>query len=91
MREAIQTMPFLSYSNFSRREAEAVAAAWENAFIEDDQKTHFRVAVRYSDGMLMDRAWNFETGGGEKINRYLEQNGIPAKQEADKTERNAQK
>ncbi|MEQ5056072.1 DUF905 family protein [Klebsiella michiganensis] len=48
MREAIRAMPFLSCSDFSRREAEAVAAAWENAFIEDDQKTHFRVAVRRS-------------------------------------------
>ncbi|HAV8936358.1 TPA: DUF905 family protein [Escherichia coli] len=84
-------MPFLSCRDFSRREAEAVAAAWENAFIEDDQKTHFRVAVRYSDGMLMDRAWNFETGGGEKINRYLEQKGIPAKQEADEAEHKPQK
>ena len=91
MCEAIRAMPFLSCSDFSRREAEAVAAAWENAFIEDDQKTHFRVAVRYSDGMLMDRAWNFETGGGEKINRYLEQKGIPAKQEADEAEHKPQK
>lgn len=74
-------MPWLSDSHFTRSEAEAVQAAWENAFIEDDQKTHFRVAVRYPDGMLMDRAWNFEAGGGEKINRYLEQNGIPATQE----------
>ncbi|QXD01160.1 hypothetical protein MKleb_5659 (plasmid) [Klebsiella sp. PL-2018] len=91
MRDPVRPMPFLSDSNFSRREAEAVAAAWENAFIEDDQTTHFRVAVRYPDGMLMDRAWNFEAGGGEKINRYLEQKGIPAKQEENDTERKTQR
>lgn len=62
---------------FTRRQAVAVVAAYHNVTIEDDQGTHFRLVIRDSKGTLIWRAWNFEAGAGEWLNRYLLSHGIP--------------
>lgn len=60
---------------FTRDEALAVAAKYSNVKIEDDQRTHFRLAIRDRDGSLIERVWNFEGDGGARLNRYLETHG----------------
>ena len=62
---------------FTREQAEAVATAYRNIAIEDDQGTHFRLVIRDSERHLIWRAWNFEASAGEWLNRYLLSHGIP--------------
>ncbi|EHC0798080.1 DUF905 domain-containing protein [Salmonella enterica] len=69
--------PLLSEGPFTRRQAEAIVAAYQNVTIEDDQSTHFRLVLRDCEGQLLWRAWNFETNAGEWLNRYLLSHGIP--------------
>ncbi|ECZ0013251.1 DUF905 domain-containing protein [Salmonella enterica subsp. enterica] len=69
--------PLLSEGSFTRRQAEAVVAAYRNVAIEDDQGTHFRLVIRGHEGQLIWRAWNFETNAGEWLNRCLLSHGIP--------------
>ncbi|EAA6041692.1 DUF905 family protein [Salmonella enterica] len=66
----------LSKGPFTRRQGEAVVAAYRNVVIEDDQGTHFRLVIRDHEGQLIWRAWNFETNAGEWLNRYLLSHGI---------------
>lgn len=67
----------LSEGPFTRRQAEAIVAAYQNVTIEDDQSTHFQLVLRDCEGQLLWRAWNFETNAGEWLNRYLLSHGIP--------------
>ncbi|MHA0885942.1 DUF905 family protein [Klebsiella grimontii] len=67
----------LTPGTFTCRQAEAVVALYRNIAIDDDQSTHFRLAIRGCDSQLIWRAWNFEANTGEWINRYLLSHGIP--------------
>ncbi|WP_373224899.1 DUF905 family protein [Enterobacter cloacae complex sp. ESBL7] len=69
--------PLLPEGPFSRRQAETIVAAYQNAAIEDDQCTHFRLVIRDSDNQLIWRAWNFEDNAGYWLNRYLLSHGLP--------------
>lgn len=60
---------------FTRKRAEAVADAYANIAIEDDQDTHFRLLVRV-DGQMVWRAWNFEPEAGAGLNRYITRCGV---------------
>jgi hypothetical protein len=68
--------PFLSGS-FTREQAAPVTAAYANIAIEDDQETHFRLVIRNTEGMMIWRAWNFESDAGYWLNKFIESDGIP--------------
>lgn len=63
---------------FTRQQAQAVAAQCSNVTIEDDQGTHFRLVVRESAGCLIWRNGDFEADGGAMLNRYIERYGVKA-------------
>jgi len=69
------TLSVLPDGPFTRRQAEAVVAAYGNVTIEDDQGTHFHLVVRV-DGRLVWRDWNFEPDAGYELNRYIARYGV---------------
>lgn len=66
----------LPEGTFTREQATAVAAAYTNITIEDDQSTHFRLVIRDTDGMLIWRDRNFAPGAGVMLNRCIASDGI---------------
>ncbi|EJH7015959.1 DUF905 domain-containing protein [Salmonella enterica] len=68
--------PQLPAGTFTRAEAQAVAACYQNVAIEDDQGTHFRLVIRDRDGCLVWRDWNFAPEGGQGLNRFITDYGI---------------
>ncbi|HHG8951971.1 TPA: DUF905 family protein [Citrobacter freundii] len=76
-------VPSLPQGSFSRAQAEAIAAAYTNVTIEDDQGTHFRLVIRDNSGMLIWRDWNFAPEAGVMLNRYIASDGIPLTPSAD--------
>jgi hypothetical protein len=70
-------VPSLPQGTFTRAQAEAIAAAYINISIEDDQGIHFRLVIRDTDDMLIWRDWNFAPDAGVMLNRYIVSHGIP--------------
>lgn len=70
------TPPLLPEGTFTRAEAQAVAACYQNVAIEDDQGTHFRLVIRDADGYLVWRDWNLTAEGGQGLNRFIADYGI---------------
>lgn len=70
------SLPLLPLDTFTRQDAEFVVAAYDCVAIEDDQHTHFRLAIRDAEGQLIWRVWNFESGAGQGLNHYLQLYGV---------------
>lgn len=70
------SLPLLPLDTFTRQDAEFVVAAYDCVAIEDDQHTHFRLAIRDAEGQLIWRVWNFEPGAGQGLNHYLQRYGV---------------
>ena len=70
-------VPSLPQGTFTRAQAEAIAAAYINISIEDDQGIHFRLVIRDTDDMLIWRDWNFAPDAGVMLNHYIVSDGIP--------------
>lgn len=68
---------------FTRAEANAVVACYQNLNIEDDQGTHFRLVIRAADGGLIWRDWNFAPEAGQGLNRFIAGYGIPVTDKPD--------
>ncbi|EOZ9390545.1 DUF905 family protein [Enterobacter cancerogenus] len=68
---------------FTRAQTEAIAAAYINIAIEDDQGTHFRLVIRDTDGRLIWHDWNFAPNAGVILNRYIASDGIPVPSHSD--------
>ena len=66
----------LPEGTFTREQATAVAAAYTNVTIEDDQGSHFRLVIRDTGGILIWRDWNFAPDAGVMLNRYITSYGI---------------
>lgn len=54
----------------TRIQASIVVTAYHNITIEDDQGTHFRLAIRNHRTMVW-RTWNFGPNAGFWISRYI--------------------
>lgn len=61
---------------FTREQAVKITAAFSNVFIEDDQGSHFRLAVRESSGALIWRAFSFEHDAGYWLRKYINSRGV---------------
>lgn len=61
---------------FTREQAANVTAVFSNVFIEDDQGSHFRLAIREPSGCLIWRAFNFEHDGGFWLRKYINSHGV---------------
>lgn len=61
---------------FTREYAQHIAKAFTNVKIEDDQGTHFRLAVRDADGTLIWRDWDF-SADTSMLERYIASHGTP--------------
>ncbi|EMX0763889.1 DUF905 domain-containing protein [Citrobacter freundii] len=61
---------------FTRQQCEAVTSWYQNIAIEDDQRSHFHLVVRDSEGRMVWRVWCFEPDAGEGLNRYIRKSGI---------------
>ncbi|HAF2546764.1 TPA: DUF905 domain-containing protein [Salmonella enterica] len=60
---------------FTREQAEAVAAQYENVVIWDGEGTQFRLVLLH-EGFMTWWAWNFEQGSRWEINHAIKSYGI---------------
>ena len=63
-------------------QARAVAASYQNVFIENLQPAgHFQIVIRDHrdhDSQLVWRNWNYESGANDELNSYLQSHGLKA-------------